>query len=99
MNAPPNSKIRKKFGPIEKLTEKKVKQATGGLSSPFDRWMDLEDPFFDGECADQHMYWEHEDDQEGEESGEEEEESESGEEEKVDGKKVNGKKVNEEKPK
>ncbi|CAD7971715.1 unnamed protein product [Amoebophrya sp. A25] len=48
---------------LDKLTEKKVKEGTGGLITAFDRFFNLEDPFFGGEAAERFMeYVEEEDD-------------------------------------
>jgi len=33
---------------LRKLDKQEVRQATGGLDSPFERFLDLEDPFFAG---------------------------------------------------
>ena len=51
---------------IEELTEERVLEATGGLATPFDRFLQYEDCFFDGNAHEKYMAYtgEDEDDQE-----------------------------------
>eukprot|EP00392_Amoebophrya_sp_AT5.2_P015132 g15326.t1 len=64
---------------LAKLTEKKVKKGTGGLQSPWDRFIELEDAFFEGKAVEQYMeYAEAEEESDDEEDSKAEEETDVG---------------------